>query len=114
MGGLERFEDVNKRHQVVFQGVYNKLHKTESDHRLSILGGNPLHLSAIAAGVELPALLQLIHECCQAIQVVQFVMHTFSGNQGSIRPENATFESKPKGWRSSGPITDVPGKAARA
>jgi hypothetical protein len=39
-------------------------------------GGNPLYLSAIAAGVELPALLQLIHECCQAIQVVQFVMHT--------------------------------------
>jgi hypothetical protein len=40
-------------------------------------GGNPLHLSAIAAGVELPALLQLIHEWCQAIQVVQFDMHTF-------------------------------------
>ncbi|WP_425422153.1 hypothetical protein [Phaeodactylibacter xiamenensis] len=32
--------------------------------------------SAIAAGVELPALLQLIHECCQAIQGVQFIMPT--------------------------------------
>ena len=32
--------------------------------------GNPLHLSPMAAGVELPALLQLIQE------KVQFVMHT--------------------------------------
>jgi len=31
-------------------------------------GCNPLYLSAIAAGVELSALLQLIHECCQAFK----------------------------------------------
>ena len=45
-------------------------------------GGNPLHLSAIATGVELPALLQLIHKCCLAIQVVQFVMHTRQSGGG--------------------------------
>jgi hypothetical protein len=52
--------------------VYNQLHKTESDtvdyirHTKWLLaintGGNLLHLSAMAAGVELPALLQLIQK----------------------------------------------------
>jgi hypothetical protein len=61
------------------KGVHRTLHKSESDTvdyirhtkwSLAInTGGNPLHLSAMAAGVELSALLQLIQEKANAAKL---------------------------------------------
>ena len=52
---------------ILFQGIagcVSNCTKQKVTTGYEYQGCNSLHLSAIAAGVELPALLQLIHECC--------------------------------------------------